>query len=42
MLVPSDMIGAQSKLMNQLEKYQAHQVRYENAILCGVGGNFNP
>lgn len=33
MLVPSDMIGAQSKLMNQLEKYQAHQVRYENAIV---------
>jgi len=30
MLVPSDMIGAQSKLMNQLEKYQAHQVSDRN------------
>ena len=27
MLVPSDMLGAQTKLMNQIEKFQANQVR---------------
>jgi hypothetical protein len=27
MLVPSDMIGAQTRLMHQIDRFQTHQVR---------------
>ena len=33
MLVPSDMVSAQTKLMNQIEKFQTHQVRQGGHIL---------